>query len=371
MVLGLRATLLPFFACLSISLTSVVSWSTLTSAQTSLSTAASNRVSVNSFDAAESWEYHTVSGARCRDGSEAGYYLKRRTFENRLLIFMEGGGACFNALTCSQSPPNMGNQFPGQSGILAARDDNPLNAWNTMYVPYCTGDVFVGSRNNVRVPGVRGLQQFVGHDNLKLFLNQLGEQLPDPETIVVSGISAGGFGAAFNLPTVQSRWPNSAITLLDDSGLLLEDAYLRPCLQSMIRGMWGIDDVLPRDCTNCRNADGGGLSGMIGYIQEKFGDRQQGAVLSTSDSVLRIFFGFSLNECRPFLPFMPASTYSRGVRSLKANVLQGSIKSFIVPGETHTFISDNRFYQTRQGGQSLASWVGDLLEQKAKDRGVR
>lgn len=367
MVQSLRATLLPFLSFLSLAV-SVFSASSPASA--SASDSDPDRIPYTDERSPAKWEYHSATGARCRDGSEAAYYLKREGFDKKLLIYLEGGGACFNALTCSQNPSRVGDQFPGKEGIFADRDDNPLRDYNVMYVPYCTGDVFVGSRSNVNVPGV-GTQQFVGHQNLEKFLDQVQKQLPEIEEIVLSGISAGGFGAVFQLPLVKDRWPAVPVTMLTDSGVPLEDQFLRPCLQRTIREYWGLNAILPRDCADCRNEDGGGLTAILRYLDENYTDKQHGVVLSTRDSVLRLFFGFSLNECRPLLPLMPAGTYEKGIQSLKQNYLRGNLKTYIVPGETHTYIRDNRFYATSLEGQSLASWVQALLDQKATDRGFQ
>jgi hypothetical protein len=317
------------------------------------------------------WEWHAVEGAKCRDGSEAGYYLRRSALDQRLVIFLEGGGACFNGLTCGQNPANVGNQFPTKEGIFADRDDNPLRGSNFMYVPYCTGDIFGGTRENVAVSGVGGRQNFVGFRNMNLFLEKIQTDLPDLDLVVLSGVSAGGFGAIFNYPHVRERFPEIPVVLIDDSGVPLEDNYLQPCLQRTFRNLWGLNDAIPQDCPSCRAENGGGLVELIRYTQDKYGDQQQGVILSTQDSVLRFFFGFSLNNCRVLFPNMPANTYEAGIRSLKANYLQGSIKSFIVPGTTHTFISSNRFYETKSDGQSIAQWVQDLVDQKAKDKGPR
>lgn len=362
MVFSLRAMLLPFsslFALCSVLI------------PPDFALAESERISHSDPRSPASWEYHSTEGALCRDGSEAAYYLKREVFDKRLLIYLAGGGACFNPLTCSQNPSRVGDQFPDNAGIFAEREDNPFRDFNVMYVPYCTGDVFVGSRSDVRVPGVNGVQQFVGRLNLEKFLDQVQKQLPDLELVVLSGSSAGGFGTIFQMPKVVERWPDTPVTMLNDSGVPLEDEYLRPCLQAQIRELWNLDAILPQDCSDCRDPDGGGLTAMINYVRERYGVRQHGMVLSMRDMVLRLFFGFSLNECRPLVPYMSGERYEEGIRSLKTNFLQGSIKSFIVPGETHTFIAENRFYSSSLEGQSLASWVGDLLAQKARDRGVK
>ncbi|MDQ3235530.1 MAG: hypothetical protein M3Q07_27280, partial [Pseudobdellovibrionaceae bacterium] len=79
---------------------------------------------------------------------------------------------------------------------------------------------------------------------------------------------------------------------------------------------------------------------------------------------------FGLNECRPPLfPNFPAQEFEAGVRSLRENYLQGGIASFVQAGSKHVYISSKSFYEVKAGGQNLASWVQDLLNLRAMDRG--
>ena len=50
---------------------------------------------------------------------------------------------------------------------------NPVKDWNFVYVPYCTGDVHLGTKDNGMVEGVDGAQHFVGRLNMKAFLNRI------------------------------------------------------------------------------------------------------------------------------------------------------------------------------------------------------
>ena len=315
------------------------------------------------------WEWHAVSGSSCRNGSEAGYFLRRNVFDQRLLIYLEGGGACFNPLTCAANPSAVGNQMPGREGIFSESDENPVKGWNAMYVPYCTGDIFTGNRTGVSVSGVNGKQNFVGGHNLQLFMDDLRKTHPELELIVLSGSSAGGMGAAFNFPMVKSKWTDTPVVLIDDSGFPLEDEYLRPCLQKTFRDLWGLSETLPADCPECKGEDGGGLVEFTRYLRVNYSERQMGMIMSTQDNILRFFFGFSQNDCKVLVPGIAGKTFEKGVKSIKEGYLQDSIKTFIVPGETHTFLSSKGFYQTKLENQTMAAWVKDLIDQEAVDRG--
>src|SRR5215471_1057250 len=48
----------------------------------------------------QTWTWIPVDGAICRDGSKTGFGVSVGTETDKLMIYLEGGGACFNALTC-------------------------------------------------------------------------------------------------------------------------------------------------------------------------------------------------------------------------------------------------------------------------------
>jgi hypothetical protein len=110
------------------------------------------------------WTWIPVAGAICRDGSPTGMGINLGTATDKLMIYLEGGGACFNALTCGMNPASYGKalfdtQFVGASashnnvGILSRSDAaNAVKDWNFVYVPYCTGDVHAGDFPDQTVP---------------------------------------------------------------------------------------------------------------------------------------------------------------------------------------------------------------------------
>ena len=50
------------------------------------------------------WKAVPVEGTVCRDGTSTGYGINVNPSSRNLLIFMEGGGACFNSISCLQNP---------------------------------------------------------------------------------------------------------------------------------------------------------------------------------------------------------------------------------------------------------------------------
>src|SRR5690349_14903977 len=46
------------------------------------------------------WTWIPIEGSRCMDGSETGIGVNLRRDSGKLVIMYEGGGACFNELSC-------------------------------------------------------------------------------------------------------------------------------------------------------------------------------------------------------------------------------------------------------------------------------
>ena len=212
------------------------------------------------------WNWIAFPEAKCRDGSETGIGVRYGSAPG-LVVFFEGGGACFNALTCGANPANYNaGQFAGwaggagNEGIFATDNpDNPVADWSYIYVPYCTGDVHAGARPDGTLPDNPTPQQFVGYLNVGHFLQRVVPTfLGDVDHVLVTGVSAGGFGAAFNYDRIADAFPGEKVTLLDDSGPPMSDDFMATCLQKKWRDAWGLDDSMPADCTDCFPADGGG-----------------------------------------------------------------------------------------------------------------
>ena len=55
----------------------------------------------------EKWTWVPVPGSHCRDGSATGFGINVNPASKNLMIFLEGGGACFNALTCGMNPAEL------------------------------------------------------------------------------------------------------------------------------------------------------------------------------------------------------------------------------------------------------------------------
>ena len=100
---------------------------------------------------AAEWETITApSDCMCFDGAEFTYWT-RTANPAKVMFFMEGGGACFDAQTCapdSTAFKRVVGDGPATrtDGIFDfANPANPFADWSIVYVPYCPGYILPGN----------------------------------------------------------------------------------------------------------------------------------------------------------------------------------------------------------------------------------
>jgi len=315
------------------------------------------------------WTWLDVPGTRCANNTATGMGVNLGTSSD-LVIFMEGGGACFNAFTCaSVAHPNGFGASDLDSGIgglgnqgLFDRTDaaNPLKDATFIFLPYCTGDIFAGANES----GFGGRTQ-VGYTNVGLYTDMLVAASAPVRRVVVTGSSAGGFGALYNYDRIQKAFGNRPTFLIDDSGPPLPDQWLTPCLQSQMRQYWNLAATLPTDCAACTNAEGGGLANAIPYLADNHPSDRLGIITSTTDGVIRSFFGFGYPTCSSTNP-LPADQYTAGLTALRTTVIgdRPNFKMFTISSGGHVWLF-NPFSETMSGGKTLGSWITELLNGSA------
>ena len=161
---------------------------------------------------------------QCMQGSEYRYFARRGSV-NKLLMYYQGGGACWDNLTCggtaltgaickTSTAEDDPNSFSTGFGDLS-NEDNPFRDWNLVFVSYCTCDVHFGDATqdygDVTV-------EHKGYHNSKVAEKWAREHFLNPEEVFVTGSSAGAYGAWFNAPLLHEVWPASQMHVLADAG---------------------------------------------------------------------------------------------------------------------------------------------------------
>ena len=199
----------------------------------------------------ETWTWIEIEGTSCAFSGTAGFAINPTARSTKLLVALEGGGACFSEGDCDASRLEGIDAFDLTSNLpelrLFDRDaaSNPFADYSFVFVPYCTGDFHSG--DHVTEWGA----SHVGFANMRAFLDRIVPTFCDAEHVVLTGFSAGGFGATFNYPQVHEAFGSTAVDLVDDSGPYMQPPWMSSAMQAMFDAGWGFRANMPADCTDC------------------------------------------------------------------------------------------------------------------------
>ena len=321
------------------------------------------------------WQWIEFADSKCRDGSAAGIAVNLNSASQKLMIFLEGGGACFDAQTCSSNPPKVGNKMPNAVGVFdRAKMENPVRDWNFAYVPYCSGDVHMGEAEDVTVAGVTGPQQFLGRRNLQAFLNRLVPTFAKAEQVLLTGVSAGGFGASANNEFVQWAFGSVPVTMIDDSGPAFSNMFLPKCLTDLYRKYWGIDNTILKLCGSDCPPDGDYSFDYIKHLAKVSSKSHAGLIESNQDQVIRWFYGIGTNnganDCKGALAITPMDgmLFEQGLLEYRSLIKErfSNFATYLPKSTTHTWISSAAFYTASFGEPpvKMVDWFRDVLDGK-------
>ncbi len=271
-------------------------------------------------DLGNGWRWIDVDGTVCDDPKPGGGYTTSATgfaiklgTAKKLVVFLDGGGACWDFYSCGGAPQVVQTTattgpfgaaqattrlaaLPGSILDPAVLTPLGLADASLVFVPYCTGDVHSGDRVTT-YPPPPGLNlpsitwEHRGHHNVMLDLERLGATFQGataPDTLLVSGSSAGGFGSTANYPAFRWYWPAAKSYLVDDSGPPLIGSAIPPASRAQWDAAWGLEDATIRDV--CGSACDQDLSMAVPALAGKFPEDHLALLSYTQDAVIRGFF---------------------------------------------------------------------------------
>ena len=177
------------------------------------------------------WYRITPENAKSSDGSEW-HGIFRKGSENKVAVYFFGGGVSITGET-SEGGTNFfattmtGQDFVAQGGIGSMADENPFRDWTFIVIPYASGDFHTGTGEyHYTQNGKDKVVYHNGYNNYSAFIEEIKEYVGEPDTLLVTGFSAGGFAASLLADDVIDRFPTAQnITICVDSSLLLYDGW--------------------------------------------------------------------------------------------------------------------------------------------------
>ena len=186
----------------------------------------------------------------CADGSEFAFW-ERRADPTKVVLFLDGGGTCFDAKSCAFTGLGTGGEGnydwsiygedPAQEGGIFdfARADNPFRDSSFISVPVCTGDMHLGDVTREYSPELT--VEHNGFVNGTTALSYLAEHYPDAAQLVVVGKGRVGRRPVYG-GLASDLLPDAQVTVLGAvSGHLPDD----PDLNEFFGERWGAYANMP------------------------------------------------------------------------------------------------------------------------------
>lgn len=246
------------------------------------------------------WVWISMPEMRCTDGSVGGFAVNFTDASRDLVIYLQGGGICYDALTCAAggAPTSVGDDplqtaldgsIRGHRGIFDRSDPtNPLRDSSFVVVPHCTGDHHTGDR--VLTERTRTYHH-VGYTNITRMLERVVPTFADASQVVLSGFSAGGVGISANYHQLAAAFESVGQPppyLVIDAGPFMRPPFLSESAQQTLRARWGLDRTIGTFCASCFTD---GFHDLYRVNATLHPGLRASLVCTYEDSVVRLLYG--------------------------------------------------------------------------------
>lgn len=348
----------------------------------------------------------------CRTGDKQfSFYFKPGKIK-KLMVYFDGGGACWDSNTCvtgQQTPlpvyvPELSQTLRTQGLFDITNPNNPYRNWSMVVIPYCTADIHWGSKDQdytdftgavTGVPGGTVTIHHRGFDNFLYVRDWLMHHYasedkvkPNPSShqgrkhasaikkLLVTGSSAGGYGAALAYPHLKQAFPDADGYLLSDGSMgVLSETLLQQALRqpddrwgasgNLVTAIPGMDKVfsLPTELLS---------QGYFSALADYYPHDRFSQYTTVFDIVQALFYNISLNQNNiPAWAALTPQVYGSWSSQAVGKALQTSVhpnyRFYIAKGCNHTVLRFNDIYNT-QNNQDVPflSWF-EALTQDAED----
>lgn len=315
--------------------------------------------------------------AQCIDGGPYAYFVKRGT-ENKVLYYFQGGGACWEQLTCSiptcDDSVGPGDNPAGATSGFAdlSNPDNPFRNWNVVFVSYCSCDIHFGdmAQDYANADPAHPLHvEHRGFENAKIVEKFAREHFVNPDVVFVTGSSAGAYGAWFNAPNLELAWPGSQFHVLADAG----NGVITPEFRMQYFPNWGFDNNIPPEFPTLQGLFDGsaGVPEYTDEVTKLFPDTTWSHYATAYDGGSggqTGFYNIMLNDNDPIAALSwwnGSCQFNEGMTSqamstydtVEMNGLD-NYRYYIGTGSRHTMWGSNKVYSDTTGGvPTIVDWV--------------
>jgi hypothetical protein len=274
-------------------------------------------------------------------GSEYAFFA-RPGDPKKLAIYFDGGGACWNEETCATDPAydpaiDEADDPASRRGIFALDDPrNPIRDFTIVSVPYCTADVFIGTRTMTYA----GKEiRHIGAANAARALKWAYSAVPDPEVVFVFGVSAGAVPSPLFAAQVAKRFPRARVVQLGEAAGAYRSAEVLRVLTQ-----WGA----PAKSFEQLYIDAHADAPRVTFAQFN----------NAHDRVQSVFLSLLGTPAESLPPLV-----LQNLADIRGAVPQ--FKSYTTAGNAHIVLPRDTFYTTTTNDIALHQWIADLIAGRA------
>lgn len=286
--------------------------------------------------------------------------------ERRLVIFFQGGGACWNGQNCDvKGKPSFDPQIDTtddptrQAGLLdLSNPRNPIRDYSVVFVPYCTADVFLGARTvsyDTRSATDTAAHRFRirhrGRANADRVIAWVYSHFAKPSLVFVTGTSAGAIPTPFYASLVALHYPRARVVQLGDAA----GGYRAQAIPGIL-AHWGATSALKRDAA-FRGIDSATMTFETLYVvAARTTPRVSFAQYNSAEDNVQLSFLSMLGVHDVPLARLLAANHADIRRANSA------LRTYTIPGHMHTILLRPEFYTLAMDSIAIRDWVAGLLD---------
>jgi hypothetical protein len=322
-----------------------------------------NKESLPAFkDLKQGWNTLKPGGeTRCAFDTPYEFYV-RPSYPERILIYFNGGGACWDYRTCSQPDLFYNEKIYSQlepqrtGGILDVnRTDNPFSKYTIVTIPVCTGDTNLGAQDmeyySAEGESIKVMHR--GSINVQSVLAWLQDTNLNPAKIFVAGSSAGAVATPFYASVLADLYPEAEVVgLMDDAS-----SYVSGKLPDVNTDTWGVPNMM-KAYKKWADVVTGVRMDVLTQVAANNTKNLRLYVLDHAKDRTQHYFHREGGS--PNLPMRDLMDSAR--KMIKGG--SSNIRGFLLGGDQHVTLVAHKFYFIKSNNVFLKDWVKDISEGK-------
>jgi len=301
--------------------------------------------------------WHTIEPfgeTRCAHDTDYQFWV--RPGNGNVVLYFQGGGGCWDQDSC-RSGSSFYKQQVSVNEVASYRagifdfdnPENPFTEHTFIFAPSCTGDVYMGS--GITDYGDDVIVHHNGFDNLMAAVDFTIDYVPNPESVFVTGCSAGSVGSAIAIPYIIEAYPDASVTQLGDSLGTIFDT------ETDLSDLWDVPDFYTDSLSEV--APKLGVFRMTDYysaLGKAYPEHTFAQFNFQFDSVQQRFFAAGEENPSAFI----SDTLDTNLNAI-ANTIS-NFRYFVADGYQHCILPTAEFYRTDIDGVTALEWITDVAQ---------